>query len=91
MTAIDIPLLAQMVAAALAAVILALAALAFVPGRLFARQDRMVLEDSRNEAVFIFDGETLIDCSAEGRAILAARPGRGAVGHLRTRLSLAAS
>lgn len=75
--ALDVALLAQVLGAALAAVAIGLMALALLPGHAIPARDRIVAEDTRHEAVFIFDGETLIDCSPEARAILAASPGRG--------------
>ncbi len=67
----------QMLAAAVAAVAVGMLLLSLVPGHLFASRDGPLFDDSRNEAVFIFDGESLLDCSPEARAILATRQGRG--------------
>lgn len=67
----------QTLAAAVAAVALGLLVLALLPGHLFLNRDGPLFDDGRNEAVFIFDGETMLDCSPEARAILATRQGRG--------------
>lgn len=74
----DWALLAGMLASAIAAVALGLGLLAVLPGRLLPQRHGALFDDDRNEAVFIFDGEALLDCSPEGRAILATSPGRGA-------------
>jgi len=76
--AVDVVLMAQVLGAAMAAVAIGMMVLALLPGHALPARDRpLVTEDTRHEAVFIFDGETLIDCSPEARAILAASPGRG--------------
>lgn len=77
MNPFDVFLFAQTVIVAFAAVLLGLLLLAILPGHLFATRETPLSDDSRHDAIFIFDGETMIDCSAEARAILAARPGRG--------------
>lgn len=51
--------------------------LSLSPGYLIATHDKEPSDDRGDDAIFIFDGETLIDCSPEGRAILSTRPGRG--------------
>lgn len=73
----DLTLFAQVLAAAVAAVAVGMLVLALLPGHLVASRDGPLFDDSRNEAVFIFDGETMLDCSPEARAILATRQGRG--------------
>lgn len=73
----DWALLAEMLASAMAAVLFGLGILAVLPGRVVPQRNSASFDDSRNEAVFIFDGEALIDCSPEARAILATSPGRG--------------
>lgn len=77
MGTVDLAIFAQMLAAAVAAVAIGILLLALLPGHLFASRDGHLFDDSRNEAVFIFDGETMLDCSPEARAILATRQGRG--------------
>jgi PAS domain-containing protein len=74
---LDLILFLQMVAAAVAAVLLGLLLLSLAPGHLIASHDSPVPDDRHNDAIFIFDGETLIDSSPEGRALLSTRPGRG--------------
>lgn len=73
----ELTLFVQMLAAAFAAVTVGIVFLAMLPGHLFASRDGPLFDDTRNEAVFIFDGETMLDCSPEARAILATRQGRG--------------
>lgn len=68
---------AQMVLAAVMAVAAGLGLLILRPMRPPSVRETLLFERSPHEAVFIFDGETLIDCSPEARAILAASPGRG--------------
>jgi PAS domain-containing protein len=81
MGAADLTVFAQMLAAAVAAVVLGMVLLALLPGHLFSSRDGPLIDDNRNEAVFIFDGETMLDCSPEARAILATRMGRGSPWH----------
>lgn len=71
------PLLAQMFGAAAVAVAFGFGLLSVLPGRILPGRGTALFADTRNEAVFIFDGETLLDCSPEARAILATSPGRG--------------
>lgn len=73
----DLAAFAQILAAAVAAVAMGMLLLALLPGHLVANRDGPLYDDTRNEAVFIFDGETMLDCSPEARAILATRQGRG--------------
>lgn len=73
----ELTVFVQMLAAAVAAVAVGMLFLALLPGHLVATRDGPLIDDSRNDAVFIFDGETMLDCSPEGRAILATRQGRG--------------
>lgn len=77
MDMVDLAVFAQMLAAAVAAVAMGVLFLALLPGYFLDRRESPLFDESRNEAVFIFDGETMLDCSPEARAILATRQGRG--------------
>lgn len=67
----------QMLLAAALAVAAGIGLLFLRPLRGPSSRDTLLFEPAPHEAVFLFDGETLIDCSPEARAILAASPGRG--------------
>lgn len=74
---LDWALLVQMLLTAFGAVVVGLGVLSVLPARMVPQRESAFFDDAPHQAVFIFDDESLIDCSAEGRAILATSPGRG--------------
>lgn len=82
------PVILAVVAASLMAACIGMTALWLLPAREFPTQVS-VFRDMDGETLFLFDGEILIDSTANARALLAASPIRGAAwGRLMAFLSL---
>ena len=70
------PLILAVIAAALCAAGIGMLALWFLPARALPAQ-ASIFTDSDNEMLFLFDGEILVDSTANARALLAASPMHG--------------
>lgn len=71
------PLILAVIAAALLAAGIGMLALWWLPARALPVQ-ASVFSDTSSETLFLFDGETLVDSTANARALLAASPMQGA-------------